>query len=139
MQNETVLLAPKIGTTDAASSEVQPITSAEVRRRRVHLPDRGDRVGRVASGVDALQPSLWPSTPPALLIALVAASHETRYVGPSAASGPVNGATSATVSCEPAAVAAEPPDERARGDRERPPRATPGRDEAARARRRARL
>ena len=28
MQNETVLLAPKIGTTEAASSEVQPMTSA---------------------------------------------------------------------------------------------------------------
>ena len=29
-----------------------------------------------------LQLSLWPSTPPALSIALVAASHDTRYVGP---------------------------------------------------------
>ncbi len=28
MQNETVLLEAKIGTTDAASSEVQPITNA---------------------------------------------------------------------------------------------------------------
>jgi hypothetical protein len=28
MQNDTVWLAPKIGTTDAASSEVQPMMSA---------------------------------------------------------------------------------------------------------------
>jgi hypothetical protein len=30
MQNETVLLEAKIGTTEAASSEVQPITNARL-------------------------------------------------------------------------------------------------------------
>src|SRR5579863_8433767 len=109
MQNDTVLLAAKIGTTDAASSEVQPITNAGAPDAYIWRTAGTASAGSPRVSTD-LQFSMWPSTPPALSIALVAPSHDTRYVGPSAASGPVNGATSAIVSVEPAAVAAGPPD-----------------------------
>ena len=88
------------------------------RRAATSRRTSGGRRGPRRPGRRACPPtcssSMWPSTPPALSIALVAASHETRYVGPSAASGPVNGATSATVSVELAAVAADPSERRPR-------------------------
>src|SRR5579871_6582482 len=101
MQNDTVLFWVKTGTTDAASSEVQPITKLS--------PDVEAYIWRTAGTASAgsprvstdLQVKSWPSTPPAWLIALAAPSHDTRYVGPSAASVPVNGATSAIVRAEP--------------------------------------
>jgi hypothetical protein len=43
-------------------------------------------------------------------MAEVAPLQEARYVGPSAASAPLNGATSATVSVEPDAAAVPPPE-----------------------------
>ena len=78
MQNETVLLAAKIGTTEAASSDVQPMT-----RPRFDVDAYIWRTAGTASAGSprvstALQANLWPSTPPAWLIALVAASQETR-------------------------------------------------------------
>src|ERR1700722_14439724 len=109
MQNETVLFAPKIGVTEAASSDVQPMTRARFDVEAYIWRTAGTASAGSPLVSTPLQPSVCPRTPPALLIALVAASHETRYVGPSAASVPVNGATSATVSWELAAVAAEFP------------------------------
>src|ERR1700730_8693545 len=100
MQNITVLSLLMIGTTAAASSEVQPMTSCGgcVANR---LPTAGTASAGSPLVSAATQASLWPSTPPALLIAWVAPVHETRYVGPSAASTPLNGATSAITSEEP--------------------------------------
>ncbi len=94
-----------IGTTLAASSEVHPMTSA-----RLEVVANICLVAGTASAGSPLvstplQLSLWPSTPPALLMAAVAPSQDTRYVGPSAASGPLNGARSATTSVEPEALA----------------------------------
>src|SRR5580693_4624195 len=99
MQNATILRELMIGTTLAASSEVHPMTSA---RLEVVANTASAGSPRVST---PLQLSLWPRTPPALLIACVAPSQETRYVGPSAASGPLNGARSATTSVEPEALA----------------------------------
>src|SRR5579872_6455064 len=110
MQNDTVLLAVKIGTTDAASSEVQPITNTRFDVEAYIWRTAGTASAGSPRVSTLLQLSVCPSTPPALSIAFVAASQDTRYVGPSAASGPVNGATSATVNDEPAAVAADPPE-----------------------------
>src|SRR5450755_873713 len=110
MQNDTVLFAPKIGVTEAASSDVQPMTRARFDVEAYIWRTAGTASAGSPLVSTPLQPSVWPRTPPALLMALVAASHETRYVGPRAASVPVNGATSATVSWEPAAAAVEPAD-----------------------------
>src|SRR5258708_2452897 len=104
MQNITVLWALITGTTDAASSEVQPMTSSRFFAVANRLPTAGTASAgspRVSADVHA---TLWPSTPPAALMAFVVPSQETRYVGPSAASTPLNGATSAKVSVPP-----EPP------------------------------
>src|SRR5215469_12839958 len=99
MQNITVLSLLIIGTTAAASSEVQPMTSCGwcVANR---LPTAGTASAGSPLVSAETQAILWPSTPPALLMAWVAPLHETRYVGPSAASTPLNGATSATMSVE---------------------------------------
>src|SRR5450759_2824454 len=104
MQNETVLLEPKIGTTEAASSEVQPITSDRFEVDAYICLTAGTASAGSPRVSTALHPSLCPRTPPAVLIAFVAASQETRYVGPSAASVPVNGATSATINFDPGAA-----------------------------------
>ena len=109
MQNEIVLLAPNTGTTDAASSDVQPMTSARFEVEAYIWRTAGTASAGSPRVSTDLQPSLWPSTPPALLIALVAASQETRYVGPRAASVPVNGATSATVRFAPLAACRRSP------------------------------
>src|SRR5665213_3591882 len=108
MQNETVLLEANTGTTDAASSEVQPITSARLDvDAYICLTAGTASAGSPLVSTD-LHFRVWPRTPPAPLIAFVAASQETRYVGPRAASVPVNGATSATVKLEPALAPVEP-------------------------------
>src|ERR1700687_4179017 len=104
MQNITVLLALRTGTTAAASSEVQPMTRARPFVLATRLPTAGTASAGSPLVSAEVQPSLWPSTPPALLMACTAPSQETRYVGPSAASTPPNGATSATVSVEPDAT-----------------------------------
>ena len=109
MQNEIVLLAPKTGTTEAASSEVQPMTRARFEVDAYIWRTAGTASAGSPRVSTDLQFSLWPSTPPAVLMALVAASHETRYVGPRAASVPVNGATSATVRLDPLAAVLLPP------------------------------
>src|SRR5579884_1201031 len=106
----TVFCALITGTTAAASSDVRPITSA-----RFDVVANSCRTAGTASAGSPfvstdLQLSWLPSTPPALLIAFDAASQATRYVGPSAASAPVNGATSAIVR-EPALRAAVAPAE----------------------------
>src|SRR3974377_1827726 len=108
MQNITVLLALRTGTTAAASSEVQPMTSARPFVLAIRLPTAGTASAGSPLVSAEVQASLWPSTPPALLMACTAPSQETRYVGPSAASAPLNGATSATVSVEPDAAAELP-------------------------------
>src|ERR1035438_2043423 len=107
MQNEIVLLAVKIGTTEAASSDVQPITSARFEVEAYIWRTAGTASAGSPLVSTDLHASWCPRTPPATLMAFVAASQETRYVGPSAASVPVNGATSATVSVAP--LDAEPP------------------------------
>src|SRR5215469_9758770 len=100
MQNMTVLWLLRTGTTAAASSDVQPMTSSRLCVRASMLPTAGMASAgspRVSADV---QLTLCPSTPPALLMAAVVPSHDTRYVGPRAASGPLKGATSAnTMDC----------------------------------------
>src|SRR5579864_4143585 len=78
MQNDTILFAFMIGTTLAASSEVHPMTRA----RLAVVANICLVAGTASAGSPRvstpLQLSLWPSTPPALLIAAVAPSQETR-------------------------------------------------------------
>jgi len=78
MQNATIFFALMIGTTLAASSEVHPITSA----RSEVVANIWLVAGTASAGSPRvstpLQLSLWPSTPPALLMAWVAPSQETR-------------------------------------------------------------
>ena len=65
MQNETVLLAPKIGTTEAASSEVQPMTSARFDVDAYIWRTAGTASAGSPLVSTALHASVWPSTPPA--------------------------------------------------------------------------
>ena len=78
MQNETVRLAAKIGTTEAASSDVHPMISPTLEVDAYNWRTAGTASAGSPRVSTALQASLWPSTPPALLIALVAASQDTR-------------------------------------------------------------
>ena len=76
--NTTILSALMTGTTLAASSEVTPMT-----RARFGVVANICRVAGTASAGSPrvstpLQVSLWPSTPPALLMAWVAPSQDTR-------------------------------------------------------------
>ncbi len=72
MQNIAILWALMIGTTEAASSDVQPITSA----RLDVVANIWLTAGTASAGSPRvstlLQVSLCPSTPPALLMAEVA-------------------------------------------------------------------
>src|SRR5580700_2238428 len=95
MQNITVLWLLMTGTTAAASSEVHPITRSRLCVRLSRLPTAGTASAGSPLVSAEVQLTLWPRMPPALLMALTVPSHDTRYVGPSAASGPLNGATSA--------------------------------------------
>src|SRR6266849_2606057 len=87
-----------IGTTAAASSDVEPMTSTSLEVVANSLLTAGTASAGSPLVSTDVQVILWPSTPPALLMACVAPSQETRYVGPSAASTPLKGATSATTS-----------------------------------------
>src|SRR6266851_752874 len=87
-----------IGTTAAASSDVEPMTSTTLEVVANSLLTAGTASAGSPLVSTDVQVILWPSTPPALLMAWVAPSQETRYVGPSAASAPLKGATSATTS-----------------------------------------
>src|SRR5712692_1679954 len=87
-----------IGTTAAASSDVEPMTSTTLEVVANSLLTAGTASAGSPLVSTDVQVILWPSTPPALLMACVAPSQETRYVGPSAASTPLKGATSATTS-----------------------------------------
>ena len=98
MQNMAILCELMIGTTEAASSEVQPMTRARLGVEANIWFTAGTASAGSPRVSTPLQVRLWPRTPPALLMAAVAPSQETRYVGPSAASAPLNGATSAMVS-----------------------------------------
>src|SRR6266487_1856401 len=89
-----------IGTTAAASSDVEPITNARLDCVAKSLLTAGTASAGSPLVSAEVQVILWPRTPPALLMACVAPSQETRYVGPSAASTPLNGATSATTSAD---------------------------------------
>ena len=76
--NATILSALMTGTTLAASSEVTPMTSA-----RFGVVANSCLVAGTASAGSPrvstpLQLSLWPSTPPALSMAAVAPSQDTR-------------------------------------------------------------
>ena len=76
--NATILSALMTGTTLAASSEVTPMTSA-----RFGVVANNCLVAGTASAGSPLvstplQLSLWPSTPPALSMAWVAPSQDTR-------------------------------------------------------------
>src|SRR5579875_3227024 len=109
MANMTVLFALMIGTTEAASSEVRPMTSTRLEVEAYIWRTAGTASAGSPRVSTDLQVRSWPRTPPAALIALVAASQATRQVGPKAASGPVNGATSATTSFGRLALAVAPP------------------------------
>src|SRR5215469_3771693 len=100
MQNMTVLWLLRTGTTAAASSDVQPMTSSRLCVRAIRLWTAGmASAGSPLVSAD-VQATWWPSTPPALLMAAVVPWHDTMYVGPRAASGPLKGATSAnTIFC----------------------------------------
>src|SRR5450755_2884892 len=103
MPNTTVLWLLMIGTTAAASSDVAPMARITLDVVANSLLTAGTAsAGSPLVSAD-VQVSWWPRTPPALLMACVAPSQETRYVGPSAASTPLKGATSATTraACEP--------------------------------------
>src|SRR5258708_10025204 len=98
MQNITVFFLLSRGTTDAASSEVQPMTSSRFLGLASRLPTAGSAsAGSPRVSFDA-HAALWPRIPPAALIAFVLPVHHTRELGPSAASTPLNSAPSATTS-----------------------------------------
>src|ERR1017187_3758499 len=101
MQNITVLLALRTGTTAAASSEVQPMTRARPFVLAIRLPTAGTASAGSPLVSAEVQASLWPSTAPAWLMACTAPLQETRYIGPSAAWTPRDAATSARPSVEP--------------------------------------
>src|ERR1700746_3819214 len=104
MQNIAILCALMTGATEAASSEVHPITSA----RLGVVANIWLTAGTASAGSPLvstlLQASLCPSTPPAWLMAAVAPWEVAGYVGRGAGAGPLNGPTSATVRVEPAAA-----------------------------------
>src|SRR5215831_5039093 len=108
MQNMTVLWLLMTGATAAASSDVQPMTSSRLCVRASRLPTAGMASAGSPRVSAVVQLTWWPSTPPALLMAAVVPSHDTRYVGPRAASGPLKGATSANTIFWPEAM---PPEE----------------------------
>src|SRR5712691_6725262 len=97
-----------IGTTAAASSDVEPMTSTTLEVVANSLLTAGTASAGSPLVSTDMQVILWPSTPPALLMACVAPSQETRYVGPRAASTPLKGATSATTSAALAPLPALP-------------------------------
>ena len=78
MQNATILCALMIGTTLAASSEVHPMTRARLEVVANICVVAGTASAGSPRVSTPLQVSLWPSTPPALLMAWVAPSQETR-------------------------------------------------------------
>jgi len=78
MQNATILRELMIGTTLAASSEVHPMTSARLEVVANICVVAGTASAGSPRVSTPLQLSLWPSTPPALLIAVVAPSQDTR-------------------------------------------------------------
>ena len=72
MQNIAILCALMTGATEAASSEVQPMTSASPEvEANIWLTAGTASAGSPRVSTD-LQVSGWPSTPPAALIAAVA-------------------------------------------------------------------
>ena len=72
MQNIAILCALMTGATEAASSEVQPITRASPGvEANIWLTAGTASAGSPRVSTD-LQVSGWPSTPPAALIAAVA-------------------------------------------------------------------
>src|SRR5260370_41786490 len=95
MQNMTVLWVLMMGTTADASSEVHPMTSSRFCVRLSKLPTAGTASAGSPLVSAEVQLTVWPSTPPALFIALTVPWQDTRYVGPRAASGPLKGATAA--------------------------------------------
>src|SRR5258707_15032864 len=95
MQNITVLWLLMIGTTAAASSEVQPMMSARLCVRLSRLPTAGTAsAGALLVSAEG-QLTVCPRTPPALLMAVTAPWQDTREIGPGAASTPLNGARAA--------------------------------------------
>ena len=78
MQNITVLWLLMTGTTAAASSDVQPMTSSRLCVRLNRLPTAGTASAGSPLVSAEVQVTLWPSTPPALLMACAAPSQETR-------------------------------------------------------------
>jgi len=78
MQNATILRELMMGTTLAASSEVHPMTSARLEVVANICVVAGTASAGSPRVSTPLQLSLWPRTPPALLIACVAPSQETR-------------------------------------------------------------
>ena len=69
MQNEAILWLLMIGTTAAASSEVQPITSARLDVEANIWLTAGTASAGSPLVSTLLQVSVWPSTPPAALMA----------------------------------------------------------------------
>src|SRR5260221_11187685 len=108
MQNTAILWALMIGTTEAASSDVQPITSARLDVVANIWLTAGTASAGPPRASTLLQVSLCPSTPPALLTAEGPPQQEARDGRPTAASTPRNGATSAIARAEPGGAARLP-------------------------------
>src|SRR5258708_36250449 len=95
MQNITVLWLLMIGTTAAASSEVQPMMSARLCVRLSRLPTAGTASAGSLLVSAEVQLTVCPRTPPALLMAGTAPLQDTPEIGPRAAPAPLNTATAA--------------------------------------------
>ena len=72
MQNMAILWLLMIGATEAASSEVQPMTRARLGVEANIWLTAGTASAGSPRVSTLLQVSMWPSTPPAALMALVA-------------------------------------------------------------------
>ena len=66
------------GTTEAASSDVQPITSSRFFVVESRLPTAGTASAGSPLVSAVVQATLWPSIPPALLMAFMVPSQDTR-------------------------------------------------------------
>src|SRR5258708_37294351 len=91
-QTAGMWLCSRMGITLDASSDVQPITIIRLELLAIICRVAGTASAGSPLVSNCLQLSWWPITPPAALMARVAGRHAAKYAGPSAASGPVNGA-----------------------------------------------
>src|ERR1700674_3813281 len=81
-----------MGTTLAASSDVQPTTAIRFEWLAIIWLAAGTASAGSPRVSNSWQLTMCPMTPPALLMARAAGRHAAKYAGPRAASAPVNGA-----------------------------------------------